>query len=408
LADNKKISELPAASTPLGGSEEVEILQGGVNKRVSVSNFGTGDVPTLADVLAAGNSAGLVITDGIDPTNAQDLATKNYVDIVAGADRSWKDPVSLATTASITLSGEQTIDGVLTSASRVLVKNQSTPSQNGIYVSAAGAWTRATDLDVSAEFNGAATVVLLGSTNAAKQYQQTTVNPTVGSSSIVWQQIGTSASVPDGSTTVKGVFEEGDDAEAIAGTGTGGTGARLVVSPPRLAAWWTDAKGKAQTWALKQTFTTAPRLSSVTALDVLAVDSSKDLIGKSFATLASDLGVPDFSLTAVAISAGTLTLAWGSANNKTFDLTTTVSSNFTIAFTGSNNLRGELFMRVTGTIVITMPAAVIADLYEGSVGRWSSGSDQLTITGVTASPFYFTFRKDASGNVWVHVTNRGV
>jgi hypothetical protein len=55
--------------------------------------------------------------------------------------------VKSATTANVALTGEQTIDGVLTSESRILVKNQSAPAENGIYVTAAGAWSRAVDAD---------------------------------------------------------------------------------------------------------------------------------------------------------------------------------------------------------------------------------------------------------------------
>lgn len=61
-----------------------------------------------------------------------------------------KAAVKLATTANITLSGAQTIDGESAiAADRVLVKNQTTASQNGIYVVASGSWTRATDFDGS-------------------------------------------------------------------------------------------------------------------------------------------------------------------------------------------------------------------------------------------------------------------
>lgn len=63
-------------------------------------------------------------------------------------------PARLATTGSILLSGEQTIDGVLTASSAVVVWQQTTPSQNGLYLSSSGGWTRRTDLDVSAEFAG--------------------------------------------------------------------------------------------------------------------------------------------------------------------------------------------------------------------------------------------------------------
>jgi hypothetical protein len=129
---------------------------------------------------------------------------------------SWKTPVAVATTGNITLSGEQTIDGVLTSASRVLVKDQSTASQNGIYVTGAGAWARATDMDVSAEFNGAAVTVLSGTSNANTTWIQTADNVTVGSTSIVWAQLGTS--VPDASENGKGIIEIADQAETNTGT----------------------------------------------------------------------------------------------------------------------------------------------------------------------------------------------
>lgn len=55
--------------------------------------------------------------------------------------------VACATTANISLTGEQTLDGILTSTDRVLVKDQTDATENGIYVSAAGAWARATDFD---------------------------------------------------------------------------------------------------------------------------------------------------------------------------------------------------------------------------------------------------------------------
>ncbi len=70
---------------------------------------------------------------------------------LGGTPIDYKESVKVATTANITLSGEQTIDGVLTSASRVLVKDQTLATANGIYVSAAGAWSRSTDADTSAE-----------------------------------------------------------------------------------------------------------------------------------------------------------------------------------------------------------------------------------------------------------------
>lgn len=84
----------------------------------------------------------------------------NYV---SGARSVWL-PVAVATTANITLAGEQTIDGVLTSASRVLVWNQTTQANNGIYVSAAGTWMRAYDANETAEFLRGRSVRVTGGT----------------------------------------------------------------------------------------------------------------------------------------------------------------------------------------------------------------------------------------------------
>src|SRR6266571_392355 len=86
-------------------------------------------------------------------------------------DGSWKYPVLVATTANITLSGEQTIDGVLTSASRVLVKDHATGSSKGIYVSAAGAWARAYDMDTGLETLGSIVYVVSGTVNGGKLFK---------------------------------------------------------------------------------------------------------------------------------------------------------------------------------------------------------------------------------------------
>lgn len=83
----------------------------------------------------------------------------------------YKDSVVVATTGNITLSGEQTIDGVLTSASRVLVWQQTDASQNGLYLSGAGAWARTTDADASAEVTpGMLVPVESGTLSAGKVY----------------------------------------------------------------------------------------------------------------------------------------------------------------------------------------------------------------------------------------------
>ena len=114
-------------STPTNASDAAN--KGYVDTQVATRLALTGG--TMSGVIAMGNSK---ITGLATPTSDQDAATKAYVDTVAqGLD--VKGSCRVGTTANITLSGTQTIDGVAVIAGdRVLVKNQSSAAENGIYI----------------------------------------------------------------------------------------------------------------------------------------------------------------------------------------------------------------------------------------------------------------------------------
>lgn len=97
--------------------------------------------------------------------------------------------VAVASTAALTLSGEQTIDGVLTSASRILVKNQASASANGIYVTGASGWTRATDYNQAAEIQTSIVNVSGGTVNGGTQWVQPLGAVTVGTTSLAFNPI---------------------------------------------------------------------------------------------------------------------------------------------------------------------------------------------------------------------------
>lgn len=131
---------------------------------------------------------GFKLTNSADPSSGQDLVTLSYMNARLHG-LTPKAPVRAATTADITLSGAQTIDGVsIIAGNRVLVKDQAAPEENGIYVAAAGAWARATDMDSLTpidEVNGAWVAIQEG-TQAGKVYVQYGTVATLDTDPINW------------------------------------------------------------------------------------------------------------------------------------------------------------------------------------------------------------------------------
>jgi Repeat of unknown function (DUF5907) len=150
------------------------------------------------------------------PSASTDGANKQYVDDTAqGLDA--KASVKAASVGNLTLSGTQTVDGIaLIANDRVLVKDQSTPSANGIYIVQAGAWTRATDMDAWTEVPGAYTWVEQGTVNADSGWVATAdQGGTLGSTSITWTQFSGAGSITAGA----GLTKTGSTLDVGAGAG---------------------------------------------------------------------------------------------------------------------------------------------------------------------------------------------
>lgn len=162
------------------------------------------------------------ITGLADPANPQDAATKAYVDAgIQGLDA--KGSCLVATTgANITLSGTQTIDGVaVVVGNRVLVKDQTSAPTNGIYVVAAGAWTRATDADAWAELVSAYTFIEQGTVNADNGFLCTVdATGTLGTTNVTWTQFSGAGQITAGA----GLTKTGNTIDAV------GTAGRISVA----------------------------------------------------------------------------------------------------------------------------------------------------------------------------------
>lgn len=163
------------------------------------------------------SNGGFKLTNVATPIAGTDAANKDYVDSVAqGLDP--KQSVRAASTANISsLSGPQTIDGIsLVAGDRVLVKDQTTASQNGIYVVAASAWSRSNDANVWDELVSAYVFVESGTTNADNGYL-CTVDPagTLGTTAVTWVQFSGAGQITAGA----GLSKTGNTLDVVAGTG---------------------------------------------------------------------------------------------------------------------------------------------------------------------------------------------
>ena len=182
-------SFLSVSGSPITTSGTLAVSYSGT--ALPVANGGTGSTSLTANNVLLGNGTSAVQV--VAPGTTGNVLTSNGTTWTSAAPAAsgsvyYKDPVRVATTANGTLASAfengDTIDGVtLVTGNRILIKNQTTASENGIYtVNASGAPTRATDFDTSGEevSNGCIIPVQFGTVNGGSTWQLVQNGGTIG------------------------------------------------------------------------------------------------------------------------------------------------------------------------------------------------------------------------------------
>jgi hypothetical protein len=303
------------------------------------------------------------------PSSNTDIVNKLYVDAFASG-ISWKNPVAVATTANITRSGLQTIDGYTTVAGdRVLVKDQSLPAQNGLFIASAGAWTYAPDGAIWQNYVSAVVFVEYGSTNTGSAwYCSAQPGGTLGVTAINWSSfsVGTVYTAGTGLTLAGYTF-------SISNTGVS---ANSYGSATQVGTFTVNAQGQL-TVAGNTTIT--PAVGSITGLGTgvataLAINTGS---AGSFVVNGGAIGTP----TSGDFSSGTFT--WPTFNQNTTGYATGLAGGTTGSLPYQTAVNTTTFLSAGSNGQVLTLASGVPSWVTPTTGTVTSVSGSGSVNGIT-------------------------
>ena len=346
---------------------------------------------TASSLTSLGTIANLTATAGTistTPTASTDIANKLYVDTVAqGLDA--KASCVAATTADITLSGAQTIDGVsVVAGNRVLVKNQSLSQNNGIYLCASGSWTRTTDANTWDALTSAFTFIEQGTANGDCGFVCTAnAGGTLGTTALPWSQFSGAGTFTAGTgLTLTGSVFSLTSPVAVANGGTGltslGSGVATFLGTPSSANLLAAVSDETGSGSL--VFATSPTLVT----PILGTPTSGNLANCTFPTL-------NQSTTGSAATLTTPRAIYGNNFDGSAALTQVIAS----TYGGTGNGFAKFSGPASSEKTFTLPNANATLLYDGgALGTPASG----TVTNLTG-----TASININGTVGASTANTG-
>lgn len=365
-----KISALPAIAVP-AMSDVFPVVQGGTTYKETITQLGTLLVP-----ISGGTMTGNLILNTSSPSTDLQAASKGYVDSVAqgltiqGACRLGTTTALTVTYsngtsgvgATLTNAGAQaalTLDGVAAAVNdRILVKNQASALQNGIYTvtnigSGATNWvlTRATDYDQVAEIQpGDLVIITAGSTLANSSWVETATVTAIGTDSISFSQFSASLpiTVPNGgtgltTTTAYGLLTGGTTATGAFQNGGTGTSGQVYVSGGASAlGTWTSATGTGNIVKATSPSLTTPNVGAATFTSLQGASNGASILGSDGAVVAGfyisgGTSINNLHITSASTGNSPSIQAFGGDVNVSLDLLGSGTGGVKVKGTGTND-----------------------------------------------------------------------